>query len=980
MNTNVIYPKAFKYFLCACVIACLSISDNLRGEVRKQWTVIPIQVEGEKETYLTDFAIDKEGLPWVALSKPNNTICYWQGGKWQRLEDKFTTGTYLARLYASPNGKVYLSQPDRGPFFKPASRSKAHFGGLYLLEKGKATYVTDYYYEVAHYKPNLYFDRKGRIWNWGARFIAKYEDEQWERVEASIGSCRIVEDTKGNVYFISNKTISYYKDGIFKTDIKLPDIAYQMRDASFKCCLWGDDKAMLIRYGKTGAWVLDLKKLEVQKSNFLKTPLSESSLYDLFRDAQGNVWVLAHNGKKAKNYFYIKVSVKDGKVEEHLSTAEIKWDNHRSFQYPESVLSTSNGAIYFGPPRDGIYIFRDGKVHHFGWQKGISLNSTDWVSQGKEGTIWFASRKTGIIIYDPIGIQTEEPDSYFLRTWKEFQLTKRLLISDFDRNIWCCLKDKPNAISMWNGKSWEYFEFGADVTKINGFFVDDINRLHITMYDYPSGVYRLRSGNIEHFKDTREMLKYSVQSGSRQFRGLNPGRILTPLVTKNKEIWYALNNYGRFNHYDGIKWHEFDTKGTGRIQNIFKLDEDSIIIHSGKKFLTLDKGQVVELENQNTQNKRHLVGECGVIPFNKEIYQANRDKLYPAYKAYEGMYLFDNDDTAFLNFKENNVPRTAIKISKYLERIWLVDGGFWAHEDNLALLKRYYKGFMLNVDLTTTPIGRLLWAHQCSVAEDRAGNLWIRNRDKAFMIKQEALDTIITTPKKIMYEARKIRIGFEGLADNKKSDKLKYTWRLDDGKWSQPSRNNFVELSFNKSGFHNFEVISVGQMGNIDTTAATLKLNIVIPTPQVRIVSLPDHELEVPIVVEYEVVKRQQDSRLTFQWRIDGGQWNNTSDTKVTLWSLEDGKHVFEVRAVEDDKYVQLKPAKVEFVLKTDYKRIILREIKRLKSDSYLEREKAAAALISIGEKCLPYLEKELEKATRDTEWWIKNVIWKIEH
>ena len=971
MSINVLYPKFLGYFLCASIMACLPASGSVQGEIRKQWTVIPVEFEGERDTYVNDFAIGEEGVPWLVLSTPQHTICYLQDGKWHKLAGDFTTGSYLARLYTSPHGRVYLIQPGRESFVKPPSDLKHHFGRLYLLEKGKATYVTDYYYEESRYYPKLYFDNKGRIWNWGNTFIAKFEDGEWERVEASLGPCRVVEDTKGNVFFIGNKTISFYKDEIFKTDIQLPDMAYRMRDASFKCCLWRDDKVLFIDCGQKGAWVFDLEKLEVRKSTFLETALFESRLFDLFLDYQGDVWVLANNDKKAKDNFYIKVSAKDGKVEELLSTASIKWHYHRNFEYPKSVLCTSDGAIYFGPPGDGVYIFQNGQVSHIGWKQGITLNSTDWVFEGKEGTIWFASRRTGIAVYDPLGIQDEEPSSHFLSTWTEFPLACRSLITDFEGNIWCFLKDKPRTISKWDGQRWEHFEVNFDTTKIAMLFLDDLNRFHLRTYD-SSSLFRLSGSKVEQFRELRHMLVDSVSTGSQEFRGSNI------LVTKNKKIWYAMNRDGRINLYDGIQWHQFSVSED--IQNMYKFKDDSIVIKvQGGKFFTFDKGQIVEFRNQHIYEQEYMLSENGDMLFDKALYEANKEAFYPMRRTYEAIYLFENVDD-FLGFRKDDVPGSAIKLSKYLNRIWLADGGFWSHDDNLARLNRYYKGLMLNIDLTTTPVGSHLWARQCSVAEDRAGNLWIQNRDTAFKIKLGTLDTVITTPKKVIYEARKIRIEFKGLSDNKESDKLKYIWKLDNSRWSKPSMDDFVEFFFDESGFHDFEVISIGEMGNLDTTAATLKLNIVIPTPEVRIASLPDHGLKVPLVVEYEVVKRRQDSRLFFQWRIDNGQWNKTSDTKVILRSLEDGKHVFEVRAVEDNKYVQVEPAKVEFVLKTDFQQIILREIVRLKSDSYIEREKAAAALVSIGERCLPYLRKELEQATRDTEWWIKNVIWQIEN
>jgi hypothetical protein len=287
---------------------------------------------------------------------------------------------------------------------------------------------------------------------------------------------------------------------------------------------------------------------------------------------------------------------------------------------------------------------------------------------------------------------------------------------------------------------------------------------------------------------------------------------------------------------------------------------------------------------------------------------------------------------------------------------------------------------MLKLDLEKTPIGSTLWAHQCDVHEDRNNNLWIRNRENLFRVERGILDTTITTAKEPVYECRKLRIAFAGTSDRGEPEIIKYSWRLDDSKWSQPADADYVELLFDESGFHNFQVMAVSEMGNVDATPAALKLNIVMALPEVKIVAWPQETVEgYGIVIEYEVVKRREGSRLSFQWRLDEAKWTNTLEYEVHLPALEDGKYVFEVRAIEDDKYVQATPAKVEFMCKTDFSQIIAREIGRLKSDNYAERDKAARALVSIGQKALPYLRQELTKGTVDTQWWLKNVIWQIE-
>jgi hypothetical protein len=408
--------------------------------------------------------------------------------------------------------------------------------------------------------------------------------------------------------------------------------------------------------------------MRLDRSLNQKAQLLAAGLYDLFRDTDGNVWILAGDTSKAKNYFYIKVCAEDTTIEEVLSTAQIEWDNSRNSQYPESVLCAADGRIYFGPPTNGIYILRDGHISHIGWQQGLMLNNTDWVYQSADGTTWFASRTTGIAVYDPNGIPADTLRSKFQYTWQDFALANRCTVKDFQNNLWCSLEDKPRTISKWNGRDWEHFELEVDPTNLMSLFVDNLNRVHFHVTEYAAGAYRISGTKVDRFADIDQMLVDSVRTGAKKFRAARSGYMLAPLVTKDNKIWYSHYHSGSLYHYDGTQWHRFNF-GDNDVMNISLSKDGSIVIASRTDFYTMDKGQFVKIKDQDVTDKKYLLGEDGLRPFDEAVYAANKATLFPARKINDQIYLFENIDR-FLNFSPGNIGDSVLKLPRYSEEIW----------------------------------------------------------------------------------------------------------------------------------------------------------------------------------------------------------------------------------------------------------------------------------------------------------------------
>jgi len=381
----------------------------------------------------------------------------------------------------------------------------------------------------------VFFDSKGRIWNWGEMFLAKFENGQWERVEASLGPyTQVIEDAAGNVYFFG-KALSYWRDGQTTANAKL--LSFPWERPYLRACLWGADKAFLFSSGDMGGVVIDLNTLNV--SDVLHSEpvprdvlwramgrrqrggvgpradvpsdiplLARSSLYDAFRDRQGDVWVLALVSG-TPGWRYIRVRAADNGLEERPETAAIDWGAGMDGRH-KPVLCARDGAIYFGGLRSGEYLWRDGVLTRVDWKQGLAINQTQWVYEHPNGTIWFASRRMGVAVYDPRGVPGTGPTSPFQTSWEEYPLAAGATARDFEGRLWCCLKDHPGKASRWDGQTWTHVDLGSGpIQELRGLWIDDLQRLLVWGFIEDKSVwFRLANGRTDRFPDFKDMVEW----------------------------------------------------------------------------------------------------------------------------------------------------------------------------------------------------------------------------------------------------------------------------------------------------------------------------------------------------------------------------------------------------------------------------------------------------------------------------------------
>jgi hypothetical protein len=291
------------------------------------------------------------------------------------------------------------------------------------------------------------------------------------------------------------------------------------------------------------------------------------------------------------------------------------------------VLSAKDGTIYFGGPISGIYVYRGSTLSHADWHEGLGINGVNWIREHPDGTVWFASYQMGIAVYDPRGIPGTGPASPLQTSWEEYPLVSTAIVRDFKGNLWCALKDQPSKVSRWNGQVWEHFELGPETRLIRTLLVDNLQRLHVVMAADPGAVTcRLTNGRIDYFPDFTDMLVDSVRTGSREFKSGGAHRRLGPLVTGDQEIWTTDAYVYRLVQYSGGTWHEI--KANRSRTSLFKHKDNQVLIATGGRFETLDRGQIVQFADEHTRNQEYLLGESGLQPFDEDVYAAKRGRSF----------------------------------------------------------------------------------------------------------------------------------------------------------------------------------------------------------------------------------------------------------------------------------------------------------------------------------------------------------------
>ena len=358
------------------------------GRPAGYWEKLPY-LPGRAE-YTSDIGLEPGDVLWVIAG---NSIAYWDGQRFRRPGN--------AELGLGPSVCRFIGGRDRG-LYVAARGSEEHRGEIYRLSDGRALHVADFQYENAGTAPPLYVSKSGRLFNWGKDFVAFHTGDGWERSQAVTRPLHVhVFDTGEGVYFYCDRKLyGVDADGRVTAQdvpVELPDDTASER-ASVKGALWGRDKAILLKYGGSGVFGFDLPAGRPVDVGRINHAMENGRVYDLFRTADGSVWVLFADPQLGR-YVFCRITP-EGDASLVTSAAGFGWNNHQFRQSPQIVLSASDGSLWFGRYHKGILRYQDGGFFEFDGSGGLSLSSCISLLEDSRGRI-YAHSPRGVYIFHP---------------------------------------------------------------------------------------------------------------------------------------------------------------------------------------------------------------------------------------------------------------------------------------------------------------------------------------------------------------------------------------------------------------------------------------------------------------------------------------------------------------------------------------------------------------------------------------------------
>ena len=164
-------------------------------------------------------------------------------------------------------------------------------------------------------------------------------------------------------------------------------------------------------------------------------------------------------------------------------------------------------------------------------------------------------------------------------------------------------------------------------------------------------------------------------------------------------------------------------------------------------------------------------------------------------------------------------------------------------------------------------------------------------------------DTKIITEVSSSIKRDYITFQFEGNDRQTPKEKLKYSWRIDLGKWSEFSTQTSVYLSNLADGAHSFEVKAKDESGNEDATPAKVFFEVAEQEPDTVIIDPLEIVESSDVMFRFSGTDPQTPTeKLQYSWRVDNLKWSPFSTETITnLTNLSNGMHQFDVKARDED-------------------------------------------------------------------------------
>ncbi|MBN2138517.1 MAG: hypothetical protein JW720_11985 [Sedimentisphaerales bacterium] len=757
----------------------------------------------------SDMVVDHGGIVWVTAGKK---VLYFTGTKFSEpVSGPLLSGDYLTGLYGGPDRGAYVTQVGQ----------EEHEGLIYRLDNGTALFTTTFYYENKQMPPGLYVSKSGVLFNWGERFLSRFNGKTWDRIEARLSlRFTVVFDMGEKVYFYyDNALYCAGKSGELQAS-ECPEHKWVRTEPGQNHIigvLWAGHKALLVNYGQPGLFAFDLETgREVELSTTIASKYLRKRFNNGFSLRNGEVWI--SGGSCA---FY-RLSI-DGVLSEIHETEGLYWDNKRCWQFPEAVLETSDGVVTFGLPEDGLALIRNGDFEHWGWIYGLA-EGTRHLHEDLQGNIWFPL--DGKIAKLTLA-QNAPAKCPIGADWEEIGLARGNIWALATGELAMFRQDRKGKLSRWDGKEWKDQEVPFD-TKARGISAcDDRGHLLLMAAYHPNGYYDdkgyydISVDSTKRHNGINPMLVDAVSNGARKFRCDDGSQVV--VVTPDNRIWFGRPNSNEVQMYDGKRW---DTlRFSGRIDHLYRSLEYGMLLrtHQGQ-FYRYDRGQMVETSASKARSRWLMTSERLLQPYERALVDESPDTHFPVmYEDGKGKLFFKPDDFEML-MEERDTDETYdyAELPGDEQRLSPApSGGAWLFTtskfSNRLRIWRIFGNKMIGVGgagISDTPIA---WKRIRDIKEDSNGDLWFltanRGIDLACRYKLSTLRLDVGTAPKTCGRELNLRVN---VTPTRMTEGIRLLSRINKGEWTlHQESDTLVLLRFPKSGKYHCEITGFKLTGRI---------------------------------------------------------------------------------------------------------------------------------------------------------------------
>ena len=789
--------------------------------------------EGSKKR--PDIEIDEDGQVWVIC---NNSI--YRASPEGLIEISHSETEIPSQFASSPNGKLYIlwkesnniviTKITKGKIeriasldIKRKSSSKAH---LYA-DSAERLWITGNFPTIYFWSDNKWISHKIKP----EQFILRDYDrkKKWKDVDF-LSIYPIGLSNKMLVFWSRQAPSSYnasldgfisFSDGEFKyirgiTSLprgKVASLAPISNGLFWAAIHQGKFYRNLVGdwCDKVGIFEVNIKSGKASSILPAKHPLAKLETLRIIADKEKTKWVTALNKNRRFSSLW---QIKENNIDVVIKNIEAGLTNNDllSGEICCPFLANKNGDIWLGTVHSGAWVkLKENDIwQHADWRSGFPLHSIRRIKEDKAGNIWFCGYDNGLCCLKPEGRKLKRwVKDGSSSNWKAIppiinrhgQVANEM---EFDQNGNPWVVSDKDILCRFDPVKGEWIRFHLKENSEADVLAHD-NRGRVWLFSWSSD----SDWQTAVFENEEPSYFPSSQSACEFMAKRGENCVMYPDSSNyyNLEFWLSMqdgkacfvywgNKKWYLNYFDGTNWKLWTIKDVDPNTSKDRWETPPFFNKDGMLCINIQRKSWL-WDGKQWKASAYLEGpikkkeRLKSLKYNKQ--KEMKDKI--------------NQLEKFSKDKAKNAFET--------------DDGFMWVQTNFSIYKKA-DDLLLEINEGKHP---LMGNKIESTRMDENGNLYVKTPAGWFVRSADrgvCPETLIET-KLVLIEKLPIRFSFSGKDDKTMQEKLRFSWSLDEEKWSSPSYDKTISFDYLSNGEHVLKVKALDEELSYDLTPAVIQ-------------------------------------------------------------------------------------------------------------------------------------------------------------